>query len=173
MKKLLLIMLCCLCLSGCTSNNNETPDNNQTNGNENNNSTTNNNESTDYSINKAFIFDDLEITISDDYSFDTIDNMFSEYDNQVVIKVPVTVKNLKDETHSLNMFYYSFFGSQGTELNTVASYFDDSIDFAGDLRKDASYTKYFYILYDGDGTYTIEFDDWTDKISIDIEVTRQ
>lgn len=168
MKKLLLIMLCCLCLSGCTSTNNETPNNAQTNETENNNST----ESTDYSVNKAFTFDELEITISDDYDFDTIDNIYSEYDNQTVIKVPVTVKNLKDETHSLNMFYYSFFGSQGTELDSVASYFDDSIDFAGDLRKDASYTKYFYILYDGDGTYTIEFDDWTNKISIDIEVTK-
>lgn len=164
MKKLLLIALCCLCLIGCNSNT-EKPDN------QNNNSSNDNEEST-YSVNKPFTFDDLEITISDKYSFDTIDNEFSEYDKQTVIKLPVTIKNLKNETHSLNMFYYSFFGSKGTELDSISSFFDDSVDFAGDLKQNASYDKYFYLLYDGDGTYTIEFDDWSTKISIDIEIKK-
>ena len=164
MKKLLLIALCCLCLIGCSSNT-ETPDNQ-------NNNSSNDNEESNYSVNKPFTFDDLEITISDKYSFDTIDNEFSEYDKQTVIKLPVTIKNLKNETHSLNMFYYSFFGSKGTELDSISSFFDDSVDFAGDLKQNASYDKYFYLLYDGDGTYTIEFDDWSTKISIDIEIKK-
>ena len=103
MKKLLLIALCCLCLIGCSSNT-ETPDNQNNDSTNQNNSSIN--EDSTCSVNKPFKFDDLEITISDKYSFDTIDNEFSEYDNQTVIKLPVTIKNLKDETHSLNMFYY-------------------------------------------------------------------
>ena len=169
MKKLLLIALCCLCLFGCDSNT-ETPDNQNNDSTNQNNSSIN--EDSTCSVNKPFKFDDLEITISDKYSFDTIDNEFSEYDNQTVIKLPVTIKNLKDETHSLNMFYYSFFCSKGTELDSISSYFDDSVDFAGDLRQNALYDKYFYLLYDGDGTYTIEFDDWSNKISIDIEIKK-
>ncbi len=123
-------------------------------------------------LNKPFEFDDLEITISSKYSFDVVDNKFSDYHKQSVVKVPVTVKNLKDETHSLNMFNYSLFGSKGTELENVSSLFDDGVDEAGDLKTGASYTKYFYLLYDGDGTYSIEFDDWSDKITVNFDVKK-
>lgn len=132
----------------------------------------NNNSSNTYKLDTPFTFDDLEITISSNYSFVTLDNKFSKLNNSSVIKIPVTVKNLKNETHSLNMFYISFFGSQGIELDTVWTYFDDSVEDGGDLKTEASYTKYFYILYDGDGTYSIEFDNWANKIDIDIDIKK-
>lgn len=175
MKKILFIVVCCLCLCGCE-------DSNKTNINntfkENNNSDTTQQEketktnNSKPALDKAFNFDDLEITIGSSYSFVAIDNHYSEHHNSSVVKLPVTIKNLKDETHSLNMFYFNLFGSKGTELDNIASYFDDSIDYAGDLRTGASYTKYFYLLYDGDGTYSIEFDDLTNKITIDIDIKK-
>ena len=128
--------------------------------------------SNQYQLDVPFTFDDLEITIGSEYSFSTVDNMYSEYNGQSVVRIPITVKNLSSETHSLNMFYITYYGSQGSQLDGVNYYFDDAIESAGDLRTDASYTKYCYLLYDGDGTYTIELDDWYDKISIDIEVSR-
>ena len=91
---------------------------------------------------------------------------------RVLLKIGATVKNTTDETKSLNMFYYSLFGSKGTELDSVTAYFDESIDFAGDLRPDASYKKYFYILYDGDGNYGIDFDNYTDQKTVEFEVTK-
>lgn len=127
----------------------------------------------EYTTDKAFEFDNLEITIGSNYEFTTIDNQFSDEYGKDVIKLPITVKNLKDETHSLNMFSYSVFGSQGTELSTsISTYFDDGVDEAGDLRPEASHSKYIYFLYDGDGTYTIEFDDWVNKIDINIEIKK-
>lgn len=130
-------------------------------------------DSGDYAVNKAFTFDDLEITVGDDVSFTTVTNQYSEYNGKTVVKIPITVKNLKSETHKLNMFYYSVYGANGTETKTVGAYFDDdSVDYAGDLRTGASYTKYIYAIYDADGTYAIEFDDWSTKITVEVEVAK-
>ena len=183
MKKILIVALCCLFLCGCDNktsdqNNNSNQNNNNNNSQENNNQNNNNNQENnnskqpEYKLDTPFTFDDLEITIGSEYSFDTIANQFSDYNGQSVVKVPITVKNLKDETHSLNMFYYSLFGSQGTELDEVSAYFDDTVDYAGDLRSGASYTKYLYFLYDGNGTYAIEFNNWSDKVELEFEITK-
>ena len=120
----------------------------------------------DLGLGDKFTFDELEITIGSKYEFSKVKNQFSEHNNKVVVKLPVTIKNLKNETHHLSFMYYKFFGSKGTELDGVESYFDDSVDNAGDLRHGASYTKYFYFLYDGDGEYAIEFDDWSIKKTV-------
>ena len=81
-------------------------------------------------LEETFTFDDLEITLGSDVSFTKINNQFSDYNGQDVVKIPITVKNISGETHSLNMFYFSIYGANGTQLSTIASYFDDSIDFA-------------------------------------------
>lgn len=120
----------------------------------------------------TFIFDDLEITIGSDIIFDTIKNQFSDNNGSTVVGVPITVKNLKEETHSLNMFYYDVFGSSGTEVDTVNSYFKDTLDFAGELRYNATYTKYTYFLYDGDGTYSIEFNNYSEKVLVEFQVNK-
>ncbi len=177
MKRILFAFLCCLILCSCNSNednviknHNNKPDTIQSNAeSSSDNKETQNNE---YKVDVPFVFDDLEITISSDYTFSKINNTYSEYNNKAVVRIPVTIKNLKNETHSLNMFYYSLYGSKGIELGTVASYFDDSIDYSGKLKTGASQTKYFYLLYDGDGIYSIEFDDWVQKINIDINVVK-
>ena len=70
------------------------------------------------------------------------------------------------------MFYYDLFGSQGTELDGISSYFDNTIDHAGDLKPDASYKAYFYILYDGDGKYSIDFDNYSQELSVEFNVTK-
>lgn len=125
-----------------------------------------------YNVDTPFHFDDLEITVGSQISFTKVNNEFDENNGKEVIKIPITIKNLKDETHSLNMFFYKVFGSTGTEVENKSALFDDSIDFAGDLKPGASYTKYAYYLYDGNGTYTIEFNDFANKISIDFNVKK-
>jgi hypothetical protein len=137
------------------------------------------NESSDsgyYTVNKAFTFDDLEITVGDDILFTTVSNQYSEHNGKSVVKIPVTVKNLKSETHSLNMFFYSVYGANGTEVSNVSTLWitdkEDVLDYAGDLRTGASYTKYIYAIYDGDGTYAIEFNDFSTKITVEVEVAK-
>ncbi|MBR2840665.1 MAG: hypothetical protein IKF01_02210 [Bacilli bacterium] len=156
-------------------------DNDKNNGNENNTTTINstditndskNQKTSDYSLDKSFKFDDLEITIGSQIEFVKNTNEFSDEYDKDVIKIPITVKNLKNETHSLNMFYIKVFGSQGTEVKNQFAYFDDSIQSGGELRPDASYTKYLYYTYDGDGKYTIELDNFAKKIDIDLNIAK-
>ena len=125
-----------------------------------------------YGFNETFTFDGLEITIGSDYTFTTVKNQFSEYNNKPAIKIPVTVKNISGETHSLNSFDYDLFGSLGTELDKINYYFDNSIDQAGELKNGASYTKYFYLLYDGDGTYSIEFDNYSEEKEVEFNIIK-
>ena len=94
------------------------------------------------------------------------------YDGKTVVKLPITVKNIKDETHSLNMFYYSIFGTEGIELDSLSAFFDDAVDYAGDLKNGGSYTKYLYFLYDGDGEYSIEFDNYSSKVIVEFDVKK-
>lgn len=125
-----------------------------------------------YGLNDTFTFDDLEITIGDNIEFTRVNNQFSDYDGKTVVKLPITVKNIKDETHRLNMFYYSIFGTEGIELDSLSAYFDDAVDYAGDLKNGGSYTKYLYFLYDGDGEYSIEFDNYSSKVIVEFDVKK-
>ena len=128
---------------------------------------------TSYGLGDTFIFDELEITVGSTVSFGKITNKYSDYKGKTVIKIPVTIKNLKDETHQLNYFYCKTFGSKGIELERIGHYFDDSIEDAKQLRSGASYNKNFYLLYDGDGTYAIEFDKWSkNKITLEFEIKK-
>lgn len=135
---------------------------------------TQNKQKDSYETNKPFEFDNLEITISNEISFTTLNNQFSEDNGRDVVKVPITVKNIKDETHNLNMFYLKVFGTNGSELKNVSSYFmqEESVEFAGELMPNASYTKYIYFLYDGDGTYTIKLDNYSKKIELKLDIKK-
>ena len=125
-----------------------------------------------YGLGDTIVFDGLQITFDQNYSFNTIDNRYSEYNGRSVIKIGVNVKNVSNEKNHLNMFFYDLFGSQGTELDSVTSYFDDVIDYAGDLKPDASYRTNFYILYDGDGKYSIDFDNFSQELSVEFNITK-
>ena len=104
--------------------------------------------------------------------FTTVKNQFSEQNGKDVIELPVHVKNIGDETNHLNTFEYTFFGPKGTELDNVSAYFDNDIFRAGDLRSGAEYDTYFHLLYEGDGSYFIEFDDWSSKIELEFDITK-
>lgn len=125
-----------------------------------------------YGLGDTIIFDGLELTFDSTYSFSTIINQFSEYNGRSVVRVGVNVRNLSNEKNHLNMFYYDLFGSKGIELDSITAYFDDSIDFAGDLKTNASYKTYFYFLYDGNGNYSIDFNNYSQDLSVEFRVTK-
>ena len=53
-------------------------------------------EKNEYVVNKPFEFDDLEITVHDNVEFVVVDNQFDEDNGKDVVKIPITVKNLKE-----------------------------------------------------------------------------
>ncbi len=124
-------------------------------------------------VGRTFTFDDYEITIGNNYSFTTVNNSYSEHYGKDVIKLPVTIKNVttKDNDH-LNMYYYQYYGPSGKELPSLRSYFSSAaIDYMY-VDSGETITKYFYILYDGDGKYKIHFDNHKEEKDIEFTIKK-
>jgi len=102
-------------------------------------------------------FDDLEIVFWNDIEWTIVSNQFSDKDGMDVFLVSMTIKNTKEETHGLNMFYYTRYGSQGTKLDDVGTFFDGEVGLVGNMRSGASQETFMAFLYDGDGDYHVEF----------------
>lgn len=120
-----------------------------------------------------FAFDGLTLNVSPDYSFTVIDNQFSEQNGQPVVALPITVTNDSSEAKSLNMYSYKCYGTQGVELENPSAYFQaEASDFAGNLQPGASYTKNLYFMYDGNGTYKIEFGLIKTEKSLSIDINK-
>jgi len=100
----------------------------------------------------------MEITIGTGIEWFTVDNEYSDNYGDTVFRIPITVHNVGDETGGLNMFDFNFYGTNGTRLNDISFYFDDSVSEAGDMRAGATQESFMYILFDGDGEYVIEFE---------------
>lgn len=106
---------------------------------------------------ETFIFNNFEITISKDYSFDVVKKE-GPYNGTEAIVLPATFKNLKE--NESNWFSYSEYrvtGSKGLRVDSLCDFFDNSVDYARDLRPGESQTVNFYFAYDGDGRYSIDF----------------
>ena len=169
---ILLIGIITIGLAGCDSEKNTNNSSNNYNNSYNESNNTNTTQNKKYSLGDTITFDGLELTFDTNYTFVTIENRFSDKNGQSVIKLGVTVKNISEGKNSLNMFYYDLFGSKGTELDSVSAYFDEAVDYAGDLKPGASYKTYFYILYDGNGNYSIDFDNYSQELSVEFNITK-
>ena len=122
----------------------------------------------------TFSFDNLSLTFLPSYSFTVLNNQFSDANGQTVLVLPLTIKNDSTESKNLNMYSYHVFGPNGTELESESAYFmDDSADFAGKLQPGASYTKNLYVLFDGNGTYKIEFGIFNTEVTVDLDIVQQ
>ena len=118
-------------------------------------------------------FDKLEITFADSVEWTTNNNQFADYYDQDIIALTLHIKNTSDENHGLNMFYVKIFGSKGTELDEQGTYFDgDTLWSSGDLRPDAEQDITLYFPYDGDGTYYIDFDNFSEQVEIGFPITK-
>lgn len=174
MKKVLLVMMMSLLvLAGCSSDKPETEDKTKDEEVVEKEKTE---ESSEPTLGDTIEFDDLEIVLGDSFELVTLENEFSDKNGTEVIKVPITVTNKKDDTHGLNMFYVSAYGSQGTKLDDISTYYmeEDVTWTAGSssLRSGASIETYIHFIYDGDGDYYLTFEDFSDKVEYKIPVSK-
>ena len=82
------------------------------------------------------------------------------------------VKNLSNDENHLNMFYSNIYDPSDKKLTKQSSYFDDTIDYADDLKSGESYTKYYYFEYTTNGTYKIKFNKYTSQIDVNVEIKK-
>lgn len=121
-----------------------------------------------------FEFDDLEITLHDEYSFDTLQNQFSDHDGAEVVVIPASITNISDKTHGLNMFLFSVFNPSGQKADDISTYFENSVGYgaAGEMRAGATTEADFVILYEGDGDYYIEFDNYSEIVEVKLPISK-
>lgn len=125
------------------------------------------------SFNDTFEFDGFELTIQSDIEWDTVKNQFSEQNGAEVMLIPMHIKNISGESKSMSMFSISLYGSSGVELDSVDSYFDNTLGYDGVSLRDGTETDvYLAMLYDGDGDYYIEFSDFFNKIEVRLPISK-
>lgn len=123
-------------------------------------------------LGSSLVCDGFDVTIGNTVNWATVENEFSDHHGKDVIAVPVTIKNNNDETTSFNQFNYLFFGAEGTQLRDITSYFDNDLSTIGQMRPGAEASGFFHMLYDGDATYYIAFDDYKEKVEVEIPIQK-
>ena len=103
-------------------------------------------------------FDGLEITFAGYYEFVTLQNMFDEHNGDSVIRIPFHIRNTSSSNNHLNPFCVTTFGPSGIEADEESIFFEgDGLWYYSELRPGAEQDLAFYIHYDGNGTYIIDF----------------
>lgn len=126
-----------------------------------------------YGLGDTITFDGLELTFDSNYSFEKVASTIVTDYNGDYIKLGVTIKNVSNEKNFLNTIDYDFYGSKGTQLTKIAGYFDNDIYSVGNLKPGASYKAYFYIFYDGNGNYSIDFHNFSlEEVSVEFKITK-
>lgn len=121
----------------------------------------------------TFEFDGFEITFSPEYEFTKVNNQFSDLNDRDIIAIPITVTNKSGSTGSLNMFYFSSFNPAGTQSETCHTYFtEDDIAWAGEMRDGATVNAKMHIVYEGDGTYYVKFDNFATEIEVELPIVK-
>ena len=121
---------------------------------------------------ETFEFSNMQITIGTDYTFTTLNSSDSTKNGMILVKLPITVKNLSNDENHLNMFYSNIYDPSDKKLVKQSSYFDDTIDYADDLKSGESYTKYYYFEYTTDGIYKVKCNNYTSQIDVNVEIKK-
>ena len=120
---------------------------------------------TEFTLGEPFVFEDMEITFEDDFIWGTVDSQFSDLHGHPLFAVPVTATNVGSSANSFpSAWSITVFGPDGHELDEPR--ISDDITRAGNVLPGATLTGYFHILFDGDGTYTLQFSNWNDTITL-------
>ena len=93
------------------------------------------------------------------------------YETQA-IKIPITITNIGNKSSKLSPLVYEVYTPFNKTAKNINAYFEDNIDSAQELKEGESYTKYIYVLYDGDGAYKIKFTNQNKEIIIKLEISK-
>ena len=120
-------------------------------------------------VNKQFVFDDLDITVSGNYKI--IKNV--QDNNKEVIELPVQVKNSQQIENSFSIGYVTIYGKDGKELRETGSIFKDkSFENSPKIAKGEMTIKNIYAPYVGDGKYRIVFKTFYEEKEMEIDIKK-
>ena len=141
-------------LTGCSTQDNDE------NRNPNNNINNNTNTVIEYTVEEPFTFNNLETTFHSNISWERI-TLPGENENQYVVVMPITVTNIGNIPNTINMIFYSIYGPNETEVDSLAMFFpNNNIEYAGHIEPGETIQSNIHFLFDGNGEYTILFNDY-------------
>jgi len=124
-------------------------------------------------LGSTFEFDDLEITISDDFGFMVFNERWSAFDGEYVFYIPITITNIGDRSNGLNPWGVTIFLPGGTGMSIIdqLEIGNDNILMSGNMQPNATMHGYIFVPYRGEGEYIIEFEDEeNDMVKVVFEV---
>lgn len=126
-----------------------------------------------FELGEAFEFDNLEITFGTHIAWDAVENEFSEHNGAAGFRLPITITNLSEVAHGLNMFSYTQFSPIGERLDSISAFFDNDVDWSGDISPNETLETYMHFLFDRNGEYVIEFENSSERIKIVFDVQQE
>lgn len=111
----------------------------------------------------TFVIDDLEITLYSDVEFVSIgkfiNKIFKDIGSSSAIKIPITITNLKNETHRLEWNSFYAYGPKNQSLTDINyNYIFRSYPILRDfLNSGETMEAFLFLPYNGNGNYTIHF----------------
>ncbi len=121
---------------------------------------------------EKFVFDDLVISFGSEYEFVPVENTITGVNETQAIKIPITITNIGNKSSKLSPLVYEVYTPFNKTAKNINAYFEDNIDSAQELKAGESYTKYIYVLYDGDGGYKIKFNNQNKEIITKLEISK-
>ena len=119
----------------------------------------------------TFTFDNLEITVGSTAEVFVADESVDSYEGKEFIKVPLTIKNVGTDENRFKSYNYSiYFGED--YLFKMGTIFDDSVESSDFIGSGETYNANIYFLYEGDGSYKIELNNYTNIVNIVFDVTK-
>jgi len=109
------------------------------------------------SYGESFIFDDMEITFQNEISWHTIENQYSDINGAETFAVAITVTNKKNEANYLKISEFRQYDPNG-ELQDPMALLND-LSWASELNSGETLEAQIQFIYEGNGEYTIMFND--------------
>ncbi|MCL1903376.1 MAG: hypothetical protein FWF94_03050 [Oscillospiraceae bacterium] len=119
-----------------------------------------------------------ELTIGDAINVEYLEITFgievevvkeNPYSSKNNVKLPIKIKNLKDDSYEFTPWKFTYFGSRGGEVEDKGYLFEDKI-VKSKLRSGAEVLYSLYFAYDGDGDYYVEFVILNNKVELRVPV---
>jgi DNA-directed RNA polymerase subunit RPC12/RpoP len=128
---------------------------------------------TNFTVGDTFEFNDFEITLFEGITWTSVQNNYNENYGKPVARIPARITNNSGETRRLSTGSVKYFGVDGTSITDVTWFFRDDSVLYTDLRGGAVFDGAFYILFDGNGDYFIEFSNWGNKAEVMIPIIKE
>jgi len=121
---------------------------------------------------ETIFWDDLVIIFGSYFNWTTLHSPGHAADGATVISVPITIRNVRSDPRDLKLLHYVQYDPSGKSLAMVDPYFDNSISNTLILRSNNHINLRMYFLYEGDGTYLVDFSNDTGSLAVEIPIKR-